>query len=74
MSVENATDAEIVEALEKLVSDGIDAGTFVILEGDPERNYYIQFALQGDRVFCEAVSNQYLEPRDQLSDDSAARA
>jgi len=32
MPVEDATDAEIIEALEKLARDAIDAGTFVILE------------------------------------------
>jgi hypothetical protein len=60
MTVDNASDKEIVDALEKLVSDGIEAGTFVILEGDADRNYYIQFALQGDRVFYEAVSTRVL--------------
>lgn len=73
MPTENATDSEIVEALTKLVTDGIVAGTFVILEGGPTRNYYIQFAVQGGRLFCEAVSNQYLEPQDQL-DDAQLRA
>jgi hypothetical protein len=68
MPIENATDQEIADALQKLVSDSITPGTYVLLEADPERNYYIQFALQGDRIFCEAVSNQYLEPQDQLDD------
>src|SRR3954453_11882534 len=68
MAVQDPSDQEIAQALHKLVADRVQAGTYVILEGDPERNYYIQFALQGDRLFCEAVSNQYLEPEDQLSD------
>lgn len=69
MPVDGATDQEIAEALQKLVSDAVTAGTFVVLEGDTDRNYYIQFAMQGDRLFCEAVSNQYLEPENQLSQE-----
>ena len=51
MPVEDATDAEIIEALEKLARDAIDAGTFVILEADTARNYYIQFAVQRPALF-----------------------
>ena len=69
MPVEDATDAEIIEALEKLARDAIDAGTFVILEADTARNYYIQFAVQDGGMYCEAVSNQYLEPEHQLDDE-----
>ena len=69
MGVDHATDGEIVEALEKLVSDDVTPGTFVILEADPARGYYIQFAIQGDRLFCEAVSNQYLDPPHELDED-----
>jgi hypothetical protein len=61
-------DSDIVGALETLVTDRITPGTFVVLEGNPTRNYYIQFAIEGERLFCEAVSNQYLKPSDQLSD------
>ena len=66
MPVEDATDAEIIEALEKLARDAIDAGTFVILEADTARNYYVQFAVQDGGMYCEAVSNQYLAPEHQL--------
>jgi hypothetical protein len=69
MSVTGPTDNEIVEALQRLVEDGISAGTYVILEGDPGRSYYIQFALDGGRLYCEAVSNQYLEPANQLDEE-----
>lgn len=68
MPIADARDDEIAEALQKLMDDGIEAGAYVVLEGDPSRNYYIQFAMQGERLFCEAVSNQYLEPDDHLSD------
>jgi hypothetical protein len=68
MPVRNPSDDEIVEALQKLISDQVEASTHVILVGDSERNYYIQFALQGDRLFCEAVSNLYLEPANELTD------
>ena len=73
MPVEDATDAEIIAALEKLVSDGVEAGTFVILEGDPSRNYYVQFALHGGAIWCEAVSNEYLEPEHRLSEPQTER-
>ena len=69
VGVDYATDGEIVEALEKLVSDDVTPGTFVILEADPARGHDIQFAIQGDRLFCEAVSNQYLEQQHQLGED-----
>jgi len=67
MSLDAVSDSDIVEALKKLVTDKITPGTFVILDGDTTRNYYIQFAIQGDRIFCEAVSNQYLNSSDQLT-------
>src|SRR3954451_11699922 len=68
MSVTDASDEEIAEALMKLVENEVELGTFVVLEGDIERNYYVQFALDGGRLYCEAVSNQYLEPPNELSD------
>jgi len=34
MSIQNASDAQIVETLERLVTDGIESGAFVILEPD----------------------------------------
>lgn len=67
--IEDTTDHEIVDALEKLISDAITPGAYVILEGGSDRNYYIQFALQGDRLFCEAVSNEYLDPEHELSEE-----
>jgi len=69
VAVDHVTDAEIVEALEKLIEDDVSPGTFVVIEADSARGYYIQFAIQGDRLFCEAVSNQYLEPQHQLDAD-----
>jgi hypothetical protein len=72
MAIEAATDEQIKEALEKLVADGISAGAFVVLDADQSRNYYIQFAFQDGRLYCEAVSNQYLEPGDQLNDGQLA--
>lgn len=69
MPAMTVSDRDIVEALRKLVTDRITPGTFVILEGDPARNYFIQFAIEGDRIFCEAVSNQYLKSLDQLTSE-----
>src|SRR5262245_24958498 len=68
-----ASDTDIIDALERLVSDGISPGAFVILEGDKTHNYYIQFASDGDEIFCEAVSNQYLKPSDQLTAEQLRR-
>jgi type III secretion system-like peptide-binding chaperone len=73
MPVAGATNAEIRAALRRLVADGIEAGTFVILEGDATRNYYVQFAIDSGLLFCEAATNQYLEPEDQL-DEGQMRA
>jgi len=48
-SLEHQAD-ELSTALERLVSDGIEEATFVIVEAEPERNIYIQFALQDGQV------------------------
>jgi hypothetical protein len=71
MAVEDATDAQIVAALERLVvSEG--AGTFVVLKGDSYRNYYLQFAAVDGQIHCEAVANAFLKPADQLDDEHTA--
>jgi hypothetical protein len=64
MALANVDDTTMTAALAKLVDDRLEAGTFVVLEPDSpdDANYYIQFAFDGGRLFCEAVSNQYLEP------------
>jgi hypothetical protein len=64
-----ADDETIIAALRKLVGDGIDAGTAVVLEAasPPDCNYYVQFATQDGVLFCEAVSNEYLESPCQLN-------
>lgn len=67
MDTENAADRQILDALRKLVADGIEPGTFVILTGDAGRNYFIQFAVQDGLLYCEAVHNKYLQPSAQLS-------
>jgi hypothetical protein len=66
----NAGDETITAALKKLIGDGIDAATYVILEaGSPGPcTYYVQFAVQDTTLFCEAVSNEYLDPPCQLDD------
>ena len=71
VSVANVNDDAIAAALSKLVDDGIEAGAFVILEPEASdgSNYYIQFAFDSDRLFCEAVSNEYLEPPYELDDE-----
>jgi hypothetical protein len=66
-----ASDGDVVRALRKLVGDGVDAGSYVILNGDAGRNYYIQFAVEKGVLFCEAVHDRFLAPKDRLS---AARA
>jgi hypothetical protein len=59
MAVEDATDAQIVAALERLVvCEG--AATFVVLNGDRYRNYYLQFAAVDGKIHCEAVANAFL--------------
>lgn len=73
MTQQGVTDVEIVRALRKLLRDRIDAGTYVILNGDGDRNYYIQFALQKGVLFCEAVHNRYLAPEDRLTLGHARR-
>lgn len=69
MTIENATDAQIVAALEQLVRDGDDAGTFIILEGSRFSGYYVQFAPVRGEMLCEAVSNHHLWDRDKLGDE-----
>src|SRR5262245_16478005 len=71
VSISNVNDDAIAAALSKLVDDGIEAGAFVILEPEASdgSNYYIQFALDSDRLYCEAVSNEYLEPPYTLDDE-----
>jgi len=69
---ENAADAAIIAGLEKLSRDPEESGTFLILEGDVARPYYLQFAPVGDLLLCEAVSNTFLEPGDQLDGEQEA--
>jgi hypothetical protein len=71
ISVANVNDSAIAAALSKLVDDGIVAGAFVILEPKPgdDSNYYLQFAFDSGRLYCEAVSNEYLEPPHTLDDE-----
>jgi hypothetical protein len=71
ISVANVNDSAIAAALSKLVDDGIEAGAFVLLEPEPGdgSNYYLQFAFDGGRLYCEAVSNEYLEPPYTLGDE-----
>ncbi|MDA0180992.1 hypothetical protein OJ997_11855 [Solirubrobacter phytolaccae] len=68
MVIEDATDAAIVAGLEQLSRDPEDSGTFVVLEGDATRNYYVQFSPVGEQLLCEAVSNAFLDPADQLGE------
>jgi hypothetical protein len=71
MAIEDATDAQIVAALQRLLaSEG--AGTFVVLKGDEYRNYYLQFAAIDGRIHCEAVANAFLKAADQLDDQHTA--
>ena len=46
MSQEGVSDSEIGEALRKLVRDRVAAGSYVVLNGDRSRNYFVQFATQ----------------------------
>jgi hypothetical protein len=71
-SLEHQAD-ELSTALERLVSDGIEEATFVIVEAEPERNVYIQFALQDGQVWCEAVHSKYLALEDALTPEQIAR-
>lgn len=65
--------ARLSGALRRLVEDGDEVGTFVIAEGDHDRNIYVQFALQDGRLWCEAVHSRYLKPEDALGEPAIAR-
>jgi hypothetical protein len=39
------------------------ADEFVIFIGDPRKNYFTQCTMQEDAIWCEAVSNGFLEPK-----------
>jgi hypothetical protein len=66
MAERGASDGQIAEALRRLVDDGVREGAYVILAGGPSRPYYVQFAVDGGLLWCEAVHNERLEPAHRL--------
>jgi hypothetical protein len=64
----------IAKALGRLQAEGGN-NNFVIFIADADRNYYIQFtgARGQGELYAEAVSNQFLEPANALTDDQMAR-
>jgi type III secretion system-like peptide-binding chaperone/TIR domain-containing protein len=63
--------AELAEALDELRSD--QAVGHLIVNADAARNYYAQFAADGDTYWCEVVANEFLEPADALDDAQVSR-
>jgi hypothetical protein len=64
----------IGDALRRQTRETLD---FVIVCSDPARNYYVQFPSPGDShppsLYCEAVSDKWLEPEDRLGEAGAGR-
>ena len=71
-----ADDRSIVQALEELVACG-ERGDYVakavVLTADEARNYYVQFAVDEDGLFCEVVHNKYLAPEHTFTGDDIAK-
>lgn len=57
--------AELEQALDELLGD--QGVAHLIVNADPARNYYAQFATEGDMYWCEVVANEFLEPAHALS-------
>lgn len=69
----NATVDRLASDLRRLVEDGDEKNTYIVVEADPDRNIYVQFALQGGRLWCEAVQNGYLSSEHALSEVQIVR-
>jgi hypothetical protein len=65
MADRGASDEQIARALKRLVEGGAAAGTHVIV-AQTRRPYYVQFRVDGDVLWCEAVHNKHLAPEDRL--------
>lgn len=65
-----ARSAELQAALEELRTQAEGAYLIVI---DPVRGYFTQFLGDETGFWCEAVSNEFLEPGDALDDDQLSR-
>jgi hypothetical protein len=66
---------EVAEALEELIRQPVreDDANFLIVQADPTRNYYTQYLGDKGAVWCEAVSNENLDPENALSDEQMSR-
>jgi hypothetical protein len=64
----------IAKSLRRIQEEG-GSGSFAILTADEAKNYYIQFmGEQGEPLlYCEAVSNEVLEPAYALTADQIAK-
>lgn len=57
--------AELESALDELRSN--QGVAHLIVNADPARQYYAQFAAEGAAYWCEVVSNEFLEPASALN-------
>jgi type III secretion system-like peptide-binding chaperone/TIR domain-containing protein len=67
---------ELAQALEELLRQPEGEPTdnpFVIVEADSERNYFTQYLGTPQGLWCEAVSNENLDPANALSDEQMSR-
>jgi predicted GTPase len=76
--VPEAAVTEAIAALDKVLSinnyndiDG-DAGSYLIIKADDQRNYYAQFTEDDLQIYCEVVSNEFLEAPYKLDDAACA--
>jgi hypothetical protein len=62
---------EVVAGLEDLIAQPV--GEYLIISADDERNYYTQYRTDEKGLWCEAVSNQWLEPEHALEPQQISR-
>lgn len=62
---------KIVAALEELLKH--PDGAYFVLIADAERNYFTQYLVDEGAVWCEAVSNQYLDSQHELGGGQMGR-
>jgi len=70
---EETNEQRILEALEKLINNGID-GSFLIIEAE-DHYHYVQFLYIHSKrsIICEAVSDEFLPEKSKLSEEDKSR-
>ena len=63
---------EVAAAIAPLLEPG-NAGSFVVVVGDVERNYYTQFYAEPEGIWSEAVSNEFVAGKDALGSGQVSR-